>query len=291
MAVTVSMLGSTGSIGRQALDVIAQHPGRFRVVGLAAHSNYEVLFAQCEVCRPQYVVCVDSQAAAQLRSRLQQAKIAIEVAEGHAALVELAADAASEVVVAAIVGAAGLPSTFAAIKSGKRILLANKESLVMAGALFMDAVREYGATLLPVDSEHNALFQCMPHGYLPGYAAPLGVDGLILTASGGPFLHTPMNELATVTSAQAVAHPTWSMGAKISVDSATMMNKGLEVIEAHWLFTMAAECIEVVIHPQSVIHSLLRYIDGSVLAQCGVPDMRSPIAYCLAWPERIATTV
>ena len=291
MVIAVSILGSTGSIGRQTLDVISQHPDQFKVVGLAAHSNTDVLFEQCQTYRPQQVVCVDPQAAASLRSRLQQAGLSIEVAHGQGALIDLAADVASDVVVAAVVGAVGLPSTFAAAKAGKRILLANKEALIMAGALLMNAVRDYGATLLPIDSEHNALFQCMPPNYLPGSDAPVGVEGLVLTASGGPFLHTPLTELTDITPVQAVAHPTWSMGAKISVDSATMMNKGLEVIEAHWLFVMAAEQIEVVIHPQSIIHSLLRYKDGSVLAQCGVPDMRTPIAHCLAWPGRIATTV
>lgn len=291
MAVAVSILGSTGSIGRQTLDVISQHPQQFTVSGIAAHSNSALLFEQCQQFRPQQVVCVDATAAAQLRVRLQQVGLAIDVADGAAALTAMAADRNSEVVVAAIVGAAGLPSTFAAAKAGKRILLANKEALIMAGALLMDAVRDGGATLLPVDSEHNALFQCMPQDYVPGHAAPAGVEGLILTASGGPFLHTPLAEFASITPQQAVAHPTWSMGAKISVDSATMMNKGLEVIEAHWLFAMAASAIEVVIHPQSVIHSLLRYVDGSVLAQCGVPDMRTPIAHCLAWPQRIETNV
>ena len=291
MAITVSILGSTGSIGQQTLDVMAMHPDQFQIVGLAAFSNVPLLFSQCQRFKPKHVVCVDVTAAATLRLQLQQAGLNIDVYESAQALVDMARDATSDVVVAAIVGAAGLPSTFAAVTAGKRVLLANKESLVMAGHLMMQAVRESGAVLLPVDSEHNALFQCMPDAFVPGHGKPDGVESLILTASGGPFLHTPLDALATITPQQAIAHPTWSMGAKISVDSATMMNKGLEVIEAHWLFQMEPQHIEVVIHPQSTVHSLLRYVDGSVLAQCGVPDMRTPIAHCLAWPQRLKTNV
>lgn len=291
MAVTVSILGSTGSIGTQTLDIIREHRSAFEVIALSCHKNNELMLLQCQEFRPQYVVCVDQIAATTLRAHLKAAKLTTEVLSGNEALVELARDTAVKTIVAAIVGAAGLPATFAAVKAGKNILLANKEALVMSGALFMDAVTQSAATLLPVDSEHNALFQCMPAGYVPGMGRPDSVAGLVLTASGGPFLNYPMAAFSGITPAQAIAHPNWSMGAKISVDSATMMNKGLEVIEAHWLFAMPLTDIEVVIHPQSVIHSLLRYVDGSVLAECGVPDMRTPIAHCLAWPERMAVTV
>ncbi len=291
MAITVCILGSTGSIGQQTLDVIREHQEHFKVLALTAHSKTDILFKQCQEFHPEYVVCVNPQAACLLREQLAQARLAIDVLEGAQALIDVAADTATAMVVAAIVGAAGLPATFAAVKAGKTILLANKEALVMSGALFMDAVRHYGATLLPVDSEHNALFQCMPAGYLPGQPKPQQVDGIILTASGGPFLHRELDTFTTITPQEAVAHPNWSMGAKISVDSATMMNKGLEVIEAHWLFDMPQHTIEVVMHPQSVIHSLLRYVDGSILAQCGVADMRTPLAYCMGWPHRLSVSV
>lgn len=291
MAVAVSILGSTGSIGRQTLDIIATHREDFEVFALTACRRVDILFAQCQRFQPRYAVCVDVQAAQQLRELLRQAALPTTVLEGAIALEQVARDAAAEIVVAAIVGAAGLAPTFAAVSAGKKVLLANKEALVMSGAILMDAARASNATLLPVDSEHNALFQCMPAGYVPGQGKPEGVEGLVLTASGGPFLETPVEQMQHITPQQAVAHPNWSMGAKISVDSATMMNKGLELIEAHWLFGMAVDDIEVVVHPQSIIHSLLKYIDGSVLAQCGMPDMRTPIAHCLAWPQRIQTPV
>lgn len=291
MAIKISILGATGSIGSQTLNVIAQHPERFKVVALTAHTNYQKLQQQCVAFQPEYVVCVDEAAAMALRASLKTLSLSIEVLSGADALVTVATDNSVDMVMAAIVGSAGLASTFAAVKAGKRVLLANKEALVMAGQLFMDAVAQYNATLLPVDSEHNALFQCMPDAYLPGQGRPKNIDSLILTASGGPFLNTPMDTFATITPKQAVAHPNWEMGAKISVDSATMMNKGLEVIEAHWLFAMPLSDIEVIIHPQSVIHSLVRYNDGSLLAQCGVPDMRTPISYCLSWPDRLNINV
>lgn len=291
MAVTISILGSTGSVGTQTLDIIQQHKEAYQVIALSCHKRSDLLFEQCQLFKPQYVVCVDAAAAAKLRTQLKAAKLTTAVLEGAGALVELAADAQADVVVAAVVGAAGLPATYAAVKAGKRVLLANKEALVMSGALLMDALAQSDAVLLPVDSEHNALFQCMPAGYVPGQGRPAHVAGLVLTASGGPFLNYPLAEFERITQEQAVAHPNWSMGAKISVDSATMMNKGLEVIEAHWLFDMPLSDIEVVIHPQSIVHSLLRYVDGSVLAECGVPDMRTPIAHCLAWPERMAVDV
>ena len=287
----VCILGSTGSIGKQVLDVISQHPDQFDVVALTAHHNIDLLLAQCLVFQPAIAVCVDESAAALLRQRLQENQCRTEVLSGKEALVAVAKDSASDVVVAGIVGAAGLPATYAATVAGKRVLLANKEALVMSGQIFMDAVVKHGAVLLPVDSEHNALFQCMPAGYLPGQGAPSGVERVILTASGGPFLTRDLTTFADITPAQAVKHPNWAMGAKISVDSATMMNKGLEVIEAHWLFQMPSHKIDVIIHPQSTIHSFLAYVDGSILAQCGVADMRIPIAHCLAWPARMATNV
>lgn len=291
MAVTVSILGSTGSVGQQTLSIISEHRDQFEVLALSAHRQVDLLFKQCELFHPKYVVCVDSISAQTLRSRLAAVGSQIEVLEGKDALVSLAADSSVEVVVAAIVGAAGLPATFAAVRAGKTVLLANKESLVMSGALFMDAVQQYGARLLPVDSEHNALFQCLPMGYLPGQGQPVGVDEIILTASGGPFLKRSLDTFLSITPQEAVAHPKWSMGAKISVDSATMMNKGLEVIEAHWLFGFPHHQINVVIHPQSTVHGFLRYSDGSLLAQCGMPDMRTPISYCLGWPRRLSVNV
>ncbi len=291
MAIKISILGATGSVGSQTLNVIAQHPDRFKVVALTAHSNHQKLQQQCVAFQPEYVVCVDEDAAVSLRASLKTLGFAIEVLSGADALVTVATDSSIDMVMAAIVGSAGLVSTFAAVKAGKHVLLANKEALVMAGQLFMDAVAKSNAILLPVDSEHNALFQCMPDDYLPGQGRPEHIDSLILTASGGPFLKTPIDTFASITPQQAVAHPNWEMGAKISVDSATMMNKGLEVIEAHWLFAMPLSDIEVIIHPQSVIHSLVRYCDGSLLAQCGVPDMRTPISYCLSWPDRLNINV
>ncbi len=280
------VLGATGSIGVSTLDVVTRHPDKFRVIALTGNSKTEVLFQQCLRHRPAYAVMVDAQAALELRRRLKAEGLATEVLTGTEALVEVAQLAEVDYVMAAIVGAAGLLPTLAAAKAGKRILLANKEALVISGPIFMDTVRALGAQLLPIDSEHNAIFQCMPAGFRAG-TAPKAVRRILLTASGGPFLTTPLEDLPKVTPEQAVAHPKWEMGKKISVDSATMMNKGLEVIEASLLFALLPEQIQVVIHPQSVIHSLVDYQDGSVLAQLGNPDMRIPIAYGLAWPERI----
>jgi len=285
----VSVLGATGSIGRSTLDVIARHPDRYRVHALSAQSGVERLFEQ--VCRfaPRIAVMVDADAADQLAQRLRAAGSDTRVRSGAAALEEIAADPEAPIVMAAIVGAAGLLPALAAARAGKRLLLANKESLVMAGALFTDAVATGGATLLPIDSEHNALFQCLPQTAAGARLA--GVERILLTASGGPFRQFSAAQLAQVSPEQAVAHPNWEMGRKISVDSATLMNKGLEVIEARWLFDCAVDRIEVVVHPQSLVHSMVAYRDGSVLAQLGNPDMRTPIAHALAWPQRIESGV
>jgi 1-deoxy-D-xylulose-5-phosphate reductoisomerase len=282
----ITVLGSTGSIGVSTLDVVSRHPERFRVLALSCASRWRDLFAQCRKFAPEYAVVVDREAAACLRAAVAEAGLAVEVLDGERGLVDIATHPAADTVMAAIVGAAGLMPTIGAVRAGKRVLLANKEALVMAGAFFMDAVRGGGAELLPIDSEHNAIFQCLPGGYRSGEQAA-SVRRLLLTASGGPFRETPLEELATVTPEQAVRHPNWVMGRKISVDSASMMNKGLELIEASWMFAMPAGRIEVVIHPQSVVHSLVEYVDGSVLAQLGNPDMRVPIACGLSWPERI----
>lgn len=286
----ITILGATGSIGASTLDVVARHPDRYRVYALTAHQRVDELAEQCERFRPQVAVVGSADAAKTLSARLSAKGIKTEVQYGEASLCEVASAAACDIVMAAIVGAAGLAPTLAAAHAGKKILLANKEALVMSGQLFMDAVRENGATLLPIDSEHNAIFQCLPSTYerMPGNH---GIAKILLTASGGPFLNRPVDTLEDVTPEEAVAHPNWVMGRKISVDSATMMNKGLEVIEAHWLFGASAEQIKVVIHPQSVIHSMVSYVDGSVLAQLGNPDMRTPIAHALAYPERIASGV
>ena len=286
MTQNITILGSSGSIGESTLDVIARHPDRYRVHALAGHARVAVLARQCQRFHPRHVVVGTAEAARQLRDLVPAATA---VHHGPEALVAVAADPEVDTVMAAIVGAAGLLPTLAAVQAGKRVLLANKESLVMAGGLFMEAVRTSGAVLLPIDSEHNAIFQCLPAGYRQ--PAPAGVAKILLSASGGPFRDTPAAELGSVTPAQACAHPNWSMGQKISVDSATMMNKGLELIEACWLFAVTPEQVEVVIHRQSVIHSLVSYVDGSVLAQLGNPDMRTPIAHALAWPERIASGV
>ncbi|HUY04081.1 MAG TPA: 1-deoxy-D-xylulose-5-phosphate reductoisomerase [Rhodocyclaceae bacterium] len=282
----LTVLGASGSIGVSTLDVVARHPERFEVVALSAHSRVEVLAQQCRRHRPRYAVVASETDARTLSLELAEASLPTEVLSGPAALAQVATLPEVDTVMAAIVGAAGLAPTLAAVRAGKRILLANKEVLVMAGALFMAELRRSGATLLPIDSEHNAVFQSLPADY-DGSFGSKGVRRILLTASGGPFLKTPLGELAGVTPDQACAHPNWVMGRKISVDSATMMNKGLEVIEAHWLFNAPAAKIEVVIHPQSVIHSLVEYADGSVLAQLGNPDMRTPIAHALAYPERI----
>ena len=282
----LTILGSTGSIGTSTLDVVARHPGKFQIVALTASRQADLLFKQCRQFRPRYAVLLDDAAAAQLRQWVCGAGLDTEVLVGVEALEQVSVLPEVDAVMAAIVGAAGLRPTLAAAHAGKKILLANKETLVMAGNVFMDAVRASGSALLPIDSEHNAIFQALPRGY-NGDLACNGVRRILLTASGGPFRNTPLSELQHVTPEQACAHPNWVMGRKISVDSASMMNKGLEVIEAHWLFNAGADDIQVVVHPQSVIHSLVEYVDGSVLAQLGNPDMRTPIAYGLAWPERI----
>jgi len=284
----ITILGATGSIGVSTLDVLARHPGEYNVYALSAHSRVEELAAQCRQFQPRRAVVGSAEAAAQLSALLEGQ--AIDIAWGEAALCEIASSADTDTVMAAIVGAAGLAPTLAAARAGKKVLLANKEALVMSGQLFMDAVREHKATLLPIDSEHNAIFQSLPAHYARQLDAA-GVAKILLTASGGPFLQRAVETLENVTPEEACKHPNWSMGRKISVDSATMMNKGLEVIEAHWLFGAPAERIEVVIHPQSVIHSMVSYVDGSVLAQLGNPDMRTPIAHALAYPERIHSGV
>ncbi len=293
MAIHVTILGSTGSIGHSTIDVIAQHPERFVVYALTAHSRMELLAAQAQQTRAQVVVVPNDQAGHAFRGFWRGTAHLPEIRVGAQALIDTAADAQTDVVMAAIVGAAGLPAALAAAQAGKRVLLANKEALVAAGSLFMAAVRQSGAELLPIDSEHNAIFQCLPHdGRASAPTGPTaGVRRLILTASGGPFRTKRLDELHHVTPDQACAHPNWSMGRKISVDSATMLNKGLEVIEAHWLFAMPPERISVVIHPQSVVHSMVEYEDGSVIAQLGQPDMRTPIAYGLGFPDRIASGV
>lgn len=286
----ITILGATGSIGVSTLDVLARHPQRYRVYALSAHSRVDELAAQCITFRPVRAVVGTAEAASRLSALLRTAGLNTEVEYGEAALCSIASAPEVDSVMAAIVGAAGLAPTLAAARAGKKVLLANKEALVMSGQLFMDAVQESGAVLLPIDSEHNAIFQCLPSDYtrVPENS---GVAKILLTASGGPFLNRDVATLEAVTPEQACKHPNWSMGRKISVDSATMMNKGLEVIEAHWLFGAPAEQIEVVIHPQSVIHSMVSYTDGSVLAQLGNPDMRTPIAHALAYPERIASGV
>ncbi|MDN6180384.1 MAG: 1-deoxy-D-xylulose-5-phosphate reductoisomerase [Halomonas subglaciescola] len=282
----VTVLGSTGSVGTSTLDVIAHHPERYRVHALTAHTSREALLAQCLVHRPEVAVLACETDAAWLRGELQAAGVTTGVAAGAEALCEVARDGAADTVMAAIVGGAGLLPALAAARAGKRVLLANKEALVMSGALFMDAVAASGATLLPIDSEHNAIYQCLPAKHRGGLSRH-GVSQLLLTASGGPLRHLDSAALERVTPAEACAHPNWSMGRKISVDSATLMNKGLELIEACWLFDAAPEQVQVVVHPQSVVHSMAAYNDGSVIAQMGNPDMRTPIAYGLAWPERI----
>ena len=291
----VTVLGATGSIGMSTLDVLARHAGEFQVVALTANRSVDRLFEQCLCFRPRYAVMSDPEAAERLSARFAQSEIAgqIEVLAGHEALETVAALDDVAYVMAAIVGAAGLLPTLAAARAGKRVLLANKEALVMSGALMMDEVRRGGAELLPIDSEHNAIFQCMPGDYRPGADQPEGdgVRRVLLTASGGPFRDTPLSELEGVTPEQACAHPNWEMGRKISVDSATMMNKGLEVIEACWLFDITPDDIQVVVHRQSVVHSMVEYVDGSVLAQMGNPDMRTPIAHALSWPKRMESGV
>jgi 1-deoxy-D-xylulose 5-phosphate reductoisomerase len=281
----VAILGSTGSIGLNTLDVLARHPDRFEVFALAARRNAAALLEQCLRYRPRYAVVVDDGAAKRLREDLRGASSTTQVLSGASALEDIAAHPDVHTVMAAVVGAAGLRPTLAAACAGKRILLANKEALVMSGPLFMQAVREGGATLVPVDSEHNAIFQCM------GGDQPRGVRRILLTASGGPFLRASAQSLRNVTPEQACAHPRWVMGRKISVDSATLMNKGLELIEACLLFGLAPSRVEVVVHPQSIVHSFVEYLDGSMLAQLGNPDMRTPIAHALGWPDRLISGV
>ncbi len=284
------MLGATGSIGTSTLDVIARHPERYRVHALTAHRSREALLAQCRVHRPAVAVLGSEGDAAWLRERLSEAGLATEVESGPEALLAVSEAGEVDVVMAAIVGAAGLLPTLAAVRAGKRVLLANKEALVMSGALFMEAVAAHGATLLPIDSEHNAIYQCLPREHRGGLARH-GVTQLLLTASGGPFRGWSAGQLAEVTPEQACAHPNWSMGRKISVDRATLMTKGLALSEACWLFDARPDQVQVVVHPQSVIHSMAAYSDGSVIAQLGNPDMRTPIAFGLAWPERIEAGV
>ncbi len=282
----VCILGATGSIGVQTLDIVRRHPGRFVADTLVAHRNVEAMVGLCGDFRPRLAVMADADAADRLAAQLRTQGLDTRVEGGPDAVAAAAADGAIDTVVAGIVGAAGLAANLAAARAGKRILLANKEALVMTGPLFMAAVRDHGATLLPIDSEHNAVFQVLPEGRLVR-----GVRKVWLTCSGGPFRDDHALDLAGVTPDQACKHPNWNMGRKISVDSATLMNKGLEVIEAHWLFGAPAEDIEVVIHPQSIVHSMVEYDDGSILAQLGNPDMRTPIAHALAWPERIEAGV
>jgi 1-deoxy-D-xylulose-5-phosphate reductoisomerase len=286
----ITVLGATGSIGQSTLDVIARHPERYSIHALTGHARLDDLFALCQQHRPQRVVVASAADAMVFARRLHKAGLVMDVLHGEEGLSEVASAPEVQVVMAAIVGAAGLRPTLAAVRAGKKVLLANKEALVMSGGLFMQAVHDSKAVLLPIDSEHNAIFQCLPGNYAQGLSR-VGVRRILLTASGGPFRETPLAELAMVTPEQACAHPNWSMGRKISVDSATMANKGLELIEACWLFDARPSQVEVVVHPQSVIHSLVDYVDGSVLAQLGNPDMRTPIANALSWPERIDSGV
>ncbi len=290
MAVGITILGSTGSIGVNTLDVIARQPGRFDVYALTAHRNVNLLFEQCRTWMPKIAVMTDEGSAKLLRARCRESRLGVEVLGGAGALADVAAASEVDYVMAGIVGSAGLLPNLAAARAGKRVMLANKESLVMSGQLFMDAIRQSSAVLLPIDSEHNAIFQSLPANFSGGLVAA-GVEKILLTASGGPFREFALTQLEEVTPEQACAHPNWVMGKKISVDSATMMNKGLEVIEACWLFNARLQDVEVLIHPQSVIHSMVRYVDGSVLAQLGNPDMRTPIAYSLAWPDRCRSGV
>jgi 1-deoxy-D-xylulose-5-phosphate reductoisomerase len=287
----VALLGATGSIGQSTLSVLRQHPDRFRLVSATAHSRSEDLLAICREFTPEFVACRSADEAAALAAAIAAVSPATRIGHGPAALAEAACLPSADCVMAAIVGAAGLAPTLAAVEAGKRVLLANKEALVLAGGVFMAAVRRHGGVLLPIDSEHNAIFQCLPEGPQGLRTLVSGVRSILLTGSGGPFRTRTRADLAQVTPDEACAHPIWRMGRKISVDSATMMNKALEIIEAHWLFAAPPEAIRVVIHPQSVIHSMVEYDDGSVLAQLGQPDMRTPIAHALAWPDRIEAGV
>lgn len=287
----ISILGATGSIGKSTIDVITRHPERFSVFALTANSNIELLLQQSLICSPEYVVIADPQLFQHAKKLFAEQKLSCEVLAGHEALLQVASAEDVDIVMAAIVGGAGLLPTLAAVKAGKKVLLANKESLVMSGELFIQAANQHHAQLLPIDSEHNAIFQCLPKDFKYGELCSSGISKILLTGSGGPFLNKPLSELHQVTPDQACAHPNWDMGRKISVDSATMMNKGLEFIEARWLFGLKACDIEVVLHPQSIIHSMVQYLDGSVLAQMGNPDMRTPIAHALAYPQRIESGV
>jgi len=289
-AQNLTILGSTGSVGVSTLDVVSRHPEKFRVAALTARNQTDLLFEQCRRFQPRFAVMLEERAADDLERRVKAAGLDCRVRCGVEALEHVASAPEVDTVMAAIVGIAGLRPTLAAARAGKKVLLANKESLVTSGAILMDAVRVNGAVLLPIDSEHNAIFQALPQGYA-GEPAAAGVRRVLLTASGGPFRTVPLRQLEHMTPDQACAHPNWVMGRKISVDSATMMNKGLEVIEARWLFNAVASQIEVVVHPESIVHSLVEYIDGSVIAQLGNPDMRTPIAYALGYPERIAAGV
>lgn len=286
----ITILGATGTIGINTLDVIARHPEKYRAYALTANTRFEQMLEQCRRFKPRYAVMLAASAAERLHAALNKEGLKTEVLSGMEALEFVSALPEVDAVMAAIVGAAGLKPSLAAAQAGKRVLLANKETLVMSGSLFMDAVHRHGAKLLPIDSEHNAIFQCLPRDFNGGFDRH-GVTRILLTASGGPFRKLTLDELAHVTPAQALRHPNWVMGPKITIDSATLMNKGLEVIEAHWLFGAKPEQIEVVIHPQSVVHSMVQYSDGSVLAELGNPDMRTPIAHALAWPDRIESGV
>ena len=289
-SIGITILGSTGTIGNNTLDVIARHPKNYHVVALTAKNQVERLFEQCKKYNPEFAVMASTDAAMQLEQKVKESGLPVTVLSGNEGLEQVAEHDHTDYVMAAIVGAAGLRPTLAAARSGKRILLANKEALVMSGQIFMDEVANNSAELLPIDSEHNAIFQCMPHNFSTGLP-DVGVKRILLTASGGPFRESSLSELNEVTPEQACAHPNWVMGKKISIDSATMMNKGLEVIEACWLFNTTTDYIQVVLHPQSVIHSMVEYNDGSVLAQLGNPDMRTPIAHALAWPNRMESGV
>ncbi len=288
---TLSILGATGSIGQSTLAVLSLHPEKFRVFGLSAHSQYQALIDDAIKFRAQHIVLTDDSCAQEANAYYQSSGCCADLHYGSAALDFIAADANVDTVMAAIVGAAGLLPTFAAVQAGKKVLLANKESLVMTGEIFISAANASGATILPIDSEHNAIFQCLPHDFVYGDLATSGIAKVLLTGSGGPFLERTLDSFSQITADQACAHPNWSMGQKISVDSATMMNKGLEFIEAKWLFGLANDDIQIVLHPQSTIHSMVQYADGSVLAQMGNPDMRTPIAHALTYPERIASGV
>ena len=287
----ISILGATGSIGKSTIDVLLKHPELFSVYALTANSNIELLLQQAQLCSPEYVVVADPTQFKQAKKLFSEQQLTCEVLVGHEAIAQVASASEVDVVMAAIVGAAGLIPTLAAVKAGKKVLLANKESLVMSGDLFIQAANQYNAQVLPIDSEHNAIFQCLPTDFKYGDLCTSGIRTILLTGSGGPFLTSPLNELQHVTPDQACAHPNWDMGRKISVDSATMMNKGLEFIEARWLFGLEASDIQIVLHPQSIIHSMVQYVDGSVLAQMGNPDMRTPIAHALAFPDRIESGV